>query len=373
MSSLLHRAAIAFAHPGGPYLFVRIVTALYAVSAVGRMLPVRRKQVPGFRRNPGRTVAVTAASVAVASAVGACTYMLPGLVPLQHHPSPPARTPPPVTQAPAPMQLGVFEPDEWATFQPVERFADATGWQPNIVLIYSGWPEPFQTKFADMAYAHHAEPFVQMEPVDADLASIADGGSDDYLRAYASQVRRYRHPVILSFAAEMNGDWYTWGAGHTSPSVFIKAWRHVVDTFRASGATNVRWLWTVFSTQNSSTHLRPWWPGARWVNMVGIDGYYYFRHDTFGTVFGSTVTEIRRFTRDPILISETSAGPRTHDQPGKITDLFAGIRADHLNGLVWFDEPQNEGAYHQDWRLEDNPEAVAAFRRTAAYYLNHPG
>lgn len=373
MSSLLHRAATAFIHPGGPYLFVRIVTALYAISAVGRLVPVRRKQVPGFRRNPGRTAAVTAASVAVACAVGACTYILPGLGPFRHGAAPPTRTPPPVAKAPAPMRLGVFEPDEWVNFQPVERFANAAGWQPDIVLIYSGWPEPFQTKFAGMAYAHHAEPFVQMEPVGTDLASIAAGGSDGYLRAYADQVRRYGHPVILSFAAEMNGDWYTWGAGQTSPRVFVKAWRHVVGTFRDRGATNVAWLWTVFSTQNGSTRLRAWWPGSRWVNMVGIDGYYYFRHDTFGKVFGSTVTEIRSFTRDPILISETSAGPRTADQPGKIADLFAGIRADHLSGLVWFDESQNQGAYHQDWRLEDNPAAVDAFRRSAAYYLNHPG
>jgi hypothetical protein len=29
---------------------------------------------------------------------------------------------------------------------------------------------------------------------------------------------------------------------------------------------------------------------------------------------------------------------------------------------VWFDETQNQGIYHQDWRLEDDPTALATFR-----------
>jgi hypothetical protein len=267
------------------------------------------------------------------------------------------------------MQLGVFEPDEWVTYQPVERFADAVGRQPGIVLIYSGWPEPFQTQFAAMAHANNAEPFVQMEPVGVSLSSIIRGRSDSYLSSYAAQVRRYGHPVILSFGAEMDGGWYSWGAGHTRPRVFVMAWRHVVDVFRASGASNVTWLWTVFSTKNIRAPLRSWWPGSRWVSMVGIDGYYYSPSDNFASVFGTTVSQIRRITHDPILISEASVGPRTHDQPGKITDLFAGARKDHLRGLVWFDQAQHQGIYHQDWRLEDSPAAAAAFRRATARYL----
>ena len=32
-------------------------------------------------------------------------------------------------------------------------------------------------------------------------------------------------------------------------------------------------------------------------------------------------------------------------------------------GLVWFDISQDNGIYHQDWRIEDSPAAEAAFRR----------
>ena len=43
----------------------------------------------------------------------------------------------------------------------------------------------------------------------------------------------------------MNGTWYSWGYRHTSPAVFVAAWRHIVTVFRAAGARNVTWLWTI--------------------------------------------------------------------------------------------------------------------------------
>src|SRR6185312_10948413 len=115
----------------------------------------------------------------------------------------------------SPLELGVFEPNEWNTWKPVEQFAAAVGHDPSIVLLYSGWSEPWQANFAAMAYAHHAEPFIQIEPTGVTLQSIIDGHSDAYLRSYARSVQLYKHPVILSFGAEMNGSWYSWGSGRT--------------------------------------------------------------------------------------------------------------------------------------------------------------
>ena len=63
--------------------------------------------------------------------------------------------------------------------------------------------------------------------------------------AYAKAVRSYRHPVILSFGHEMNGDWYSWGYRHTSPATFVAAWRHIVNAVPPLDARNVTWLWTV--------------------------------------------------------------------------------------------------------------------------------
>jgi len=51
-----HEIVAAFLWPGGPYVYVRLVTVGYAISAMCRLIPVRRKQVPGYRRRLPLTV-----------------------------------------------------------------------------------------------------------------------------------------------------------------------------------------------------------------------------------------------------------------------------------------------------------------------------
>jgi mannan endo-1,4-beta-mannosidase len=275
----------------------------------------------------------------------------------------------PAVASGAPAYIGVYERGVPRAWSPIRRFAEATGVTPDIALYYSAWHEKFWMSFANTAYAHGAVPFVQLQPDHVSLSAIAAGFSDSYLRSYARTVRAFGHPVILSFGHEMNGTWYPWSAGSTSPAVFRAAWRHVVAVFRAAGASNVTWLWTISSTNAAGSGLRQWWPGSAWVNWVGIDGYYYRASSSFTSVFGTTVSDVRTFTHDPILISETGVSPAAG--PAKITSLFTGVRRDHLLGFVWFDVAQHEGIYHQDWRLENNPAALATFRRDAAAFAEH--
>lgn len=269
-----------------------------------------------------------------------------------------------ITAAPGSLD-GVYEPGVPGSYASITRFAAATGATPKVALYYSGWWEKFQARFAATAWNHGTYTLVQLQP-SAPLEDVARGYSDKYLRSYAAAVKTFGHPVILSFAHEMNGSWYSWGKGHASPETFIAAWRHVVRVFRAAGATNVTWMWTVSSINASTAPLAQWWPGAAYVNWVGVDGYYYRPSDTFQSVFGSTVAEVRTFTSDPVLISEAAAGPIAG--PSKIADLFAGAEKDHMLGVVWFDQAQDHGIYHQNWRLEDNPNALAAFRAAVKQY-----
>jgi hypothetical protein len=258
--------------------------------------------------------------------------------------------------------LGVYVSGVPHSVTPVLDFMSQSGTRLRVTSYYSGWNEPFQTSFAWTLYSQHITPLVQIEPTKVSLAAIADGSQDGYLVSYANQVRRFRHPVILSFAHEMNGAWYSWGYRHTSASVFIAAWRHIVNVFRAEGADNITWLWTVNSLAvRGATVVNPdaWWPGSQYVTWVGIDGYYYAAKETFSSLFAPIMRDIHAVTSDPILISETGAAPMA-GQVTKIANLFAGMRADHMLGLIWFDAKGNE-----DWRI-DTPAAFAAFRRAAS-------
>jgi mannan endo-1,4-beta-mannosidase len=260
--------------------------------------------------------------------------------------------------------LGVFEPDE-SSEQQIAEFGNAVGRQPNVVLEFADWGSPFPETFAAMLRAHGAEPLIQLEPSDISLASITNGSDDWYLKSYAQQLRDFGSPVILSFAPEPNGNWYPWGWTRLPPTNYVAAWQHVVSSLRSFGATNVTWLWTANVDYPGAGPLADYWPGDAYVDAVGIDGYFTMPGDTFSSLFMPTIASVRAFTAKPILLSETAAGP-VAGQTRVIPGIFAGIQSNHLLGLVWFDEAQDDGIYHQDWRLEDDPAGVSVFRQGLA-------
>jgi len=272
----------------------------------------------------------------------------------------PAKKVPPALKGPF---LGLYNRAAPSSYDGVNQFAQAVGTQPNLVSYYSAWLEPFQSSFAVAAAKHGAVPLVQINPLNVSLAAIASGQYDAYLRTFADQVRSYRKPVILSFGHEMNGSWYSWGNTRTPPATFKAAWRHIVQQFRSQRANNVSWLWTIniIDTRGGIPAPAPWWPGSSYVNLVGIDGYYFGRSWSFAPLFGPTIRAVHALTRDPILIAETGAG-HIAGQSAKIPDLFAGVRAYGLLGFVWFD-----AVAIQDWRLT-SPAAIVAFRRAVKIY-----
>jgi mannan endo-1,4-beta-mannosidase len=295
-------------------------------------------------------VAIAAASIALAVTRGAS--------------SSPSRPPVPRASLPPTLAsyLGVYAPGTPRAYQPVADFAKAAGRQPNLAGYYSGWPQPFDASFAATARRHGAATIVQIDPTDTSVPAIAAGVYDDYLRSYADRVRDFGHPVIIGFGHEMNAVWYSWGYGHVPPTTFAQAWRHIVTLFRRQGADNITWLWTIQADIAGTGPIADWWPGQQYVTWVGIDGYYYRPSDSFASVFGRTIAEVRAFTHKPVLLSETAVGPSA-GQSAKIGDLFAGMRQYETLGLVWFDIAQHNGIYHQDWRIEDNPAAEGAFRQ----------
>jgi hypothetical protein len=261
--------------------------------------------------------------------------------------------------------LGVYEKGPPATYEPVANFTGVVGRQPNLVGYYSGWGEPFKTPFAETVHQHGAVTILQMDPSWASVSSIAAGKYDPYLRSFAGSVRAFGQPVVIGFGHEMNGYWYPWAYGHAAPSEFVAAWRHIVTLFQRQGVTNVTWLWTLQADEPRTGPIASWWPGAQYVTWVGIDGYFYRPSDTFFSIFGKTIAQVRMLTTKPVLVSETAVEPEA-GQSAKIANLFAGIRQYDLLGLVWFDITQHNGLYHQNWRIEDSPAAQTAFKRGAS-------
>jgi mannan endo-1,4-beta-mannosidase len=249
---------------------------------------------------------------------------------------------------------------------PLRTFERLSGVKPQIEENYWSFDQPFPSGWARTLLRDGILPLLQINPRRESLAAIAAGRYDPYLRRFAAEVRALRAPVALSFAHEMNGSWYPWGFLHVQPGVFVAAWRHIHDVLGAAGARRVIWVWTVAHTTPQAGRLfapvGPYWPGAGYVNWVGLDIYYSNPRTTFRTAFMPTIGAVRRFTRNPILLSETAV-PNQYDQLQQINNLFAGARAARLLGVIWYDQDAR-----MSWELNNRPAALAAFRRDAQQF-----
>ena len=97
------------------------------------------------------------------------------------------------------------------------------------------------------------------------------------------------------------------GTGTSHPRTFVAAWRHIVGVAvraqRRQMAADAR-----RRISRVPGRSPPGGPGAQYVTWVGIDGYYYRSSDSFASVFGQTIAQVRAFTSKPVLLSETRSG-----------------------------------------------------------------
>ncbi len=199
--------------------------------------------------------------------------------------------------------VAVYEPANPGLYVPSRRGSRATGTLPTMAVRYSGWHQGFKTTFVAGTRTAGAVPFVQIEPRDANLAAIARGADDSYLRAYADAVAAYHGAVVIGFGQQMNEHEFSWGYLRTNATVFVQAWRHIIDIFRAQNADNVTWIWTIGKSNTTAPPLRDWWPGAGYVTWVGVEGYY----DSPASAFAGTIARVRHITEDPVLLFGDSA------------------------------------------------------------------
>lgn len=263
-----------------------------------------------------------------------------------------------------------------ATKTPFQRTLPAIehilGRKPGIVELYMAFGHGFP--LAQIEYLDKLKilPLIQINPKSSNLQQIGAGKFDSYLQQLADAARKVAAPVALSFAHEMNGWWYPWSVIQPTPRqvrnrprFFISAWRHIHDVFAAAHATNVIWVWTISrdGTKPGWPGLSAWWPGARYVNWVGMNGYYRRPGETFDYLYQQQLIRLRTFTSDPVLITETGAGPGPV-QSRQIADLFAGVaRTKGMLGFVWFDLNADK-----QWNINSNQVAIDAFRAGIARY-----
>jgi biofilm PGA synthesis N-glycosyltransferase PgaC len=246
------------------------------------------------------------------------------------------------------------------------QFDQICGCRPNLAVRDVGVGSLIDNVPPQTMIDHGAVPLIELEPFGVTLRSIVAGKEDKWLARQAKAIARLRGTVLMSFAPEANGRWYTWGYHHVTPAEYVTAWRHVVRMFRADH--RIKWVWMVNKLFVGGEPIRLLWPGKKYVDIAGVDGYFDFSYQTYASLFGPTIQYIRSFAKVPILLTEVAARPRA-GKAYAIAQLAAGTRRYHTLGFIWFDVDKagTNAAWtiRFDWRMEASPAALTTFGRLA--------
>jgi hypothetical protein len=234
----------------------------------------------------------------------------------------------------------------------------------RIVHLFYGWTDPLPRSVPYLSDS--AVPMISWRG--CDYGDILDGSSDALIERAARNLRKLRRPTLLRWAWEMNGDWYEWGGPRNDddPAGFVRCWQRLRGIFADQNADNVSWVWSVNwnnSPNESWNRFQHYYPGDEHVDWVGMSGYNLHRElpDTlFAGVYAAYAT------KKPIMISEVGAVDRGGTTKADWITAFGQWAQQHpaVGAVTWFDTDTHPG-YDENWRVDTDPEALAAYRAMA--------
>jgi hypothetical protein len=197
---------------------------------------------------------------------------------------------------------------------------------------------------------------------------IAAGAHSRFIRRTARAIRSLHCPLMLRLDQEANGHWYPWGLGtrgmHNKARQYVAMWRHVWRVFHREHVHNVIWVWSPnYLYSGGIDRLRDLYPGRRYVDMVGIDGYLLNAGDTPSDVFGPVMKRLNGIApHKPWYVAETGA-PVGSAQPGRIRAMLSMIASNRrLVGFTYLDERGTRA----NWAFSGSRASVKAFREGIA-------
>jgi cellulose synthase (UDP-forming) len=299
----------------------------------------------------------------------------------------PAPTPPPRRKLKPPEQgvyLGVYDPGAAVPTVDGIDLDRYRGTTPRIVHRFQQWwgdDRWFGRDWAEQVADAGAAPMITWEPwrkppgsvVDSDqrpglMGDIAAGRHDRFLERWARDVARFREPLVMRFAHEMNGSWYPWQANgnDNTPADFKAAFRHIHEVFDEAGATNVSWVFSIDSLAGGPPtpyeELETYYPGNRYVDWIGMSGFnwgpesVYPTERSFLSTFAPTVEVIEDFGK-PLMIAEIGTSALSADPAGWLASALEDVaQLPAVKAVVWFDETTPDA----DFRLRGP--ALSAWR-----------
>lgn len=287
------------------------------------------------------------------------------------------------------VRFGAYVPGAQHDPARLAEFEELVGARADVASFYYGYgdvfPGPLERAVADQG---RRDVLLSWDMGPTTFRQWANGRHDRYLKKIAAAASRYPHRIYVRPWPEMNGDWTTFQPtangvrakryGGTYAQ-FVAAWRHVVKFTRARGATNIRWVFNpTADTYSATTPVAKIWPGRRYVDVLGMDGFNWGRDSgwgrwrSFSAIFA---TQYRRLTaldpKMPVWICEfASKEPSTddgapvdrrHSKGAWIRGAFSAQQMPRIRARIYFHEEKE-----RDWRVNSSTAALTALRNVLA-------
>ncbi|MBA3971571.1 MAG: T9SS type A sorting domain-containing protein [Bacteroidetes bacterium] len=117
-----------------------------------------------------------------------------------------------------------------------------------------------------------------LDPAQPRLNDIIAGSLDGHIDDFADKIKTYTDTVIIRLFHEFDGDWYPWSLAENGmdTTLFVSAYRYIVNRFDARGATNVLWMWCPNANPKpyaAYNWIKNAYPGNSYVDIVATDVY----------------------------------------------------------------------------------------------------
>ena len=288
-----------------------------------------------------------------------------------------------------PLALGAYANGFTGSGSQISQFESMVGSHVAISSSFRGWGDlfPDAVQQQDAASGHTLLIAWDLGATSATrFTTFTTHQHDDYLAAEAAAAHNFGATFYVRPWAEMNGDWNPFQptadgsqpAGGTY-SQFIAAWRYIVTFFRNHGASNVKWVFNpTTDTYSGTTPVSKIWPGASYVNVMGLDGYNWgtggiFTWRTFSNIYTTQYQRLVALSSTlPVWICEFGSKEPTEDDGAPIdpsnskatwySDAWSYLSSTmtHVRAAVLFDVSKE-----RDWRIESDSAALAQFQTLA--------
>ena len=284
--------------------------------------------------------------------------------------------------------IGIYVPDGFSSAPEQALVHEASlGRKIDILSFYEAWGNARRPDIAgiELCLKRGFIPMITWEPwrlrakgdhrpedqAGYSLSALLSGRYDEYIRAWALDLKQLSSPIFLRPMHEMNGNWYPWcgKVNGNKPEDYVAAWRYIRSVFREAGSNMVMWVWSPYSRSvpdEPDNALARYFPGEEDVDWLALDGYNWgstgerTRWQTFEEVFGDGYARLVRLgARKPILIAEAGCAEEggnkslwVQDAADALRNRFAAVKA-----LVWFNVNKE-----CDWRIESSRESLISFK-----------